>query len=357
MRMNSVAAAALIVAALGMGATAPAMALGGEKVAKVQAPVSFDPHVSHVSEAENLIWVNQPDGARGIRKVVVTFFQVQFVTDSKASASGAGGAHTAMDMHLDGPTPDQMQAITDEVYKTFLDDMRATGIEVITPEQARTYSAYTDLLAHSKSTGEVINGMGGVKSSFFSPAGLPMYLLPTSLPVYSGGGPMTPMDNAQNIRREALLLEQSGAAVVGFRAVVDFATLTASNRKGLRMLARDAKTKGQAGLVIRPVSTQMFLITPNTKAETLDPHNRMRLELQTPLEIESNAVLATDDATTKGARTAENVVNALGFLTGTGTSKSRSYDVKVDKDMWQSDVTAALKGLSATMTARLKTGL
>src|SRR3569623_998631 len=96
----AVAAAAILFVA--------APALAGEKIPKVQDPVAFDPRADHDGEAASLIWVNQPDGAKGVRKVIIPFFQVQFITAAKVGASGGGGSHVAMTAHLDGPAPDQM---------------------------------------------------------------------------------------------------------------------------------------------------------------------------------------------------------------------------------------------------------
>lgn len=347
-------AGAMITAALVLGAGQPAWA---EKNAKEQPAVVFDPQASHSGDGNTLFWVNQPDGARGVTKVIVPFFQIQFVTDSQANATGFGGAHSKMAMHLDGPTPAQMQAITDEVYASFVADLTAAGLEVVTLDQAKTYDSFNGIMSSGKASGETVKGMNGVTSDFYAPTGMNFYFLPTMLPDLAGGGSMTAVGNAPIVRKEAELMTQSGAAVVGFRAVVDFATLEASDRKGFRAFARNAKTEGETGLVIRPVATQVFLITPNAKATMTDPQSRMRIELQAPLMLDSAAIQAMDDNRTKGQKTGEAIGNAISLLGGVGMSKTKSFDVKVDPAMWQADVAGALKGVSAAATARLKAGL
>ncbi|MDV6329966.1 hypothetical protein [Asticcacaulis sp. 201] len=346
---------AVVLGAVGTGQ--PALALGGEKTASIQAPMTFDPHAAHEADADTLFWVNQPGGAKGLKTVIIPFFQIQFVQDAQANATAGGGAHSKTSVHLEGPTPDQMQAITDEVYASFVSDLKKAGLEVVSPEQARSFEAYNEIMNASKPSGQSVKGMNGVNSLFYAPTGMNFYFLPTMLPELAGGGSMTAIGNTQIIRREAELMTQSGAAVVGFRAVVDFATLSASDRKGLRVFSRTAKTAAEFGLVIKPVATQVFLITPAAKATMIDPQSRMRLELQAPLVLDSAAIRSTDENSTAGQKRGEAIGNAIGFLAGTGMSKTKSFAVEVDPQVWQSDVTGALKGVSAAAVARLKSGL
>ncbi|ESQ82017.1 hypothetical protein AEAC466_19050 [Asticcacaulis sp. AC466] len=354
MKPSGLPALAVLTLALAMAACQPALA---EKAVSIQKPVDFDPNASHAQDGNALFWMSQDNGARGVKKVIIPFFQIQFVVDAQANATGAGGAHAKTVVHLDGPTPAQMQAITDELYASFVADLKAAGLEVVSPEEARTYSAFNDIMAASKPSGETVKGMNSVRSLFFAPTGMNYYFLPTMLPDLAGGGSMTAIGNTQIVRKEADLMSQSGAAVAGFRAVVDFASLSASDRRGLRALARNAKTKAEFGLVIKPAATQVFLITPNAKATMIDPQNRLRLELQAPLMIDSDAILAADDNRTKGQKTGEILGNAISLMGGVGMSKTQSFDVVVDPALWQKDVTGALKGVSQAATARLKAGL
>ncbi len=354
MNRNFLSAVTFAAALSAVGFCQPALA---EKAASAKDAISFEPHASHAGEGDALFWVNQADGAKGVKKVIIPFFQIQFVQDAQANATAAGGAHSKTSVHLQGPTAAQMQAITDEVYASFVSDLKAAGLEVVSSEDAKTFGAYNDIMNASKPSGETIKGLNGVSSVFYAPTGMNYYFLPTMLPELAGGGSMTAVGNAQIVRREADLMNQSGAAVVGFRAVVDFAQLSASDRKGLRVFSHRAKTSAEFGLVIKPVATQVFLITPNAKATMIDPQSRMRLELQAPLLLESEAIQTTDENSTASQKRGEALGNAIGFLAGTGMSKSKSFAVVVDPELWQKDVTGALKGLSAAATGKLKTGL
>ncbi|WP_155847814.1 hypothetical protein [Asticcacaulis benevestitus] len=354
MKRSCLPALALLTLALATGTYQPALA---EKAVSIQKPIDFDPNTSHAQDGNALFWMNQDNGAKGVKKVIIPFFQIQFVVDAQANATGAGGAHSKTAVHLEGPTAIQMQAVTDEIYASFVADLKAAGLEVVSPDEARTYSAFNEIMASSKQSGQAVKGMNQVTSVFFAPTGMNYYFLPTMLPDLAGGGSMTAVGNAQIVRKEAELMSQSGAAVAGFRAVVDFASLSASDRRGLRALARNAKTKAEFGLMIKPAATQVFLITPNAKATMIDPQNRLRLQLQAPLMIDSAAIQATDDNRSKGQKTGEILGNAISLMGGVGMSKTKSFDVVVDPSLWQKDVTGALKGVSQAATAKLKAGL
>lgn len=342
---------------LGVAGGAQTAFASGEKVAPLQKPVMFDPDASEAIDGNALFWVNPTNGAKGVKRVIIPFFQIQFVQDAQANATGGGGAHSRTSVELEGPTNAQMQAITDEVFAAFIADLEAAGLEVIRPEAAKSFPAFNDIMAAGKPSGQMVKGLNSVRSQFYSPTGMNFYFLPTMLPELAGGGSMTAAGNAQIVRKEADLMNQSGAAVVGLRAVVDFATLSASDRRGLSVFASKAKTGAEFGLLIKPQATQLFLITPEAKATMTDPQNRMRLELQAPLMIDSRAILAAEDNKTVGQKRSEIAGNALSLLTGVGMSKSQSFAVKVDPTIWERDVTVALKSVSRAATTKLKSGL
>ena len=45
------------------------------------------------------------------------------------------------------------------------------------------------------------------------------------------------------------------------------------------------------------------------------------------------------------------------MLMGSGTSKTRKYDISVDTEAWERDVEGALNGVETMLVARLKTEL
>lgn len=333
------------------------VAAQAEKYPRIAEPVAFAPVADHAGDAGTLIWVNKPGAAKGVRKVIIPFFQVQFVVDSDTSAV-AGKASSKMMVKLVGPTPDQMQAITDRLYARLVSDLAATGLSVVEAGEARSYANFTKLQEGGKQSGSKIDGHEGVNSLFFAPRGMTFYFLPTQDIAYTGAGSFGGFSTAMLPPREQALMDESGAAVLGFRAVVDFASLDNNNKKSpFRMLRSKARTSAEAGIAIRPIATQLWLMTPQAKPGVTDMQNRMRFEVQAPLLIDTDAITAMTDARTGGDKTSEAVGNALGMLMGGGTSKKRKYDIAVDRAVWERDVEAALQGVETMLVTRLRTEL
>ncbi|MES2175878.1 MAG: hypothetical protein V4523_18315 [Pseudomonadota bacterium] len=331
-----------------------AAAAPAEKYPKVADPVIFAPAADHGQQASSLIWVNKPGAAQGVTSVIIPFFQVQFVVNSDTS-SHAGKASSKILVKLVGPTPDQMQSITDRLYTEFLADLTTAGLTVVGPDAARAFPNFAKLQAGGKPSGTKVDGHEGVNSLFFAPTGMNFYFLPTQDVAYTGAGSFGGFSTAMLPPREQALMEESGAAVLGFRAVVDFASLDNNNKNSpFRLLRSSAKTSAKAGIAIRPIATQLWLMTPKAKPGVTDMLNRMRLEVQAPLLIDTDAIMAMTDSRTGGDKTSETIGNALGMLMGGGTSKTRKYDIRVDPIIWERDVEAALGGVEKMMIARLK---
>jgi len=335
-----------------MGACAPASA---ERYPKIGDEVVFAPSADHAGDAATLIWINRPGAARGVRKVVIPFFQVQFVIDSDTTANISGGSSSKMMVRLEGPTPDQMQAITDRLYDKLVADLTAAGLTVLSDAEAKGLLSYGKLLASAKPSGTKVDGHAGVNSLFFSPKGMPFYFLPTQDVAYTGAGSFGGFETAMLPPREQALMDEAGAAVLGFRAVVDFASLTNSNKSFLGHFRSHARTSAQAGIAIRPIATQLWLMTPQAKPGVTDMLNRMRFEVQAPLVLDTDAITAMTDARTAGDKRGEIAGNAIGMLLGGGMSKTRKYRIDADPVAWSRDVEAALQGVESMMIVRLKT--
>jgi hypothetical protein len=339
-----------LVALTGLFAATAAQA---EKYPKLMKEVAFAPAADHRGDAASLIWVNRPGAAKGVKTVVIPFFQVQFVVDSDVSANISGGSTSKTMVRLVGPTAEQMQAITDRLYAKLLADLAATGVTVLTPQAAAAFPNYVALQGGGKPSGTSVDGHQGVNSKFFAPAGMTYYYLPTQDIAYTGAGSFGGFQTAMLPPKEQKLMEESGAAVLGFRAVVDFASLKSSDSGFLGHFRSVARTSGDAAIAIRPISTQLWLMTPNAKPGVTDMLNRMRFEVQAPLVVETPAILQMKDARTGGDKTGEVLGNAVGLLLGGGMSKTRKYDVVVDPAIWERDVEGALQGVETMMVTRL----
>lgn len=118
--------------------------IGGEKYPKVTKPVAYEPGADAAGDAAKYLWVSKPGGAKGVRRVIIPFFQVQYVIKGEASA-GTSKASSSTIMRLAGIDNAKMQAMTDAVYGHFIEQLKASGYEVVELDAARSYPAWKDL--------------------------------------------------------------------------------------------------------------------------------------------------------------------------------------------------------------------
>lgn len=108
-------------------------------------------------------------GDQALRKVAISAFQVKFVTDSavsqtKASSFGSTStSRTSVAYRLEGPTPEQLQAITERAREQFAQLLVQRGYELLPPE---TLLADADFAALAARAGEAqVNSAGLLSSS------------------------------------------------------------------------------------------------------------------------------------------------------------------------------------------------
>jgi len=111
-------------------------------------------------------------------RVAIAGFRVVFVTHNEARAMvrasympgrDTGAAHAKMEVDLQGVDDTTMQAITDRAYQTFVDQLKAAGREVITPDPA-SYAAFKV----APTVPQEVNA-GLLRGKAFSPSGTPLW--------------------------------------------------------------------------------------------------------------------------------------------------------------------------------------
>lgn len=142
---------------------------------------------------------------KGIKRVAVTSFTVQYVTSQvwdtsytsggtglgvkgvNGSFVGTGARQTAgqgggFDI-ADALDPAKMQSTTDKLYQGFLTDLQSAGFDVVSGEQLAASKAYQAYLANAPKTprkeeaeAQKSNGAGAITSIFYTPAGVPLVL-------------------------------------------------------------------------------------------------------------------------------------------------------------------------------------
>jgi hypothetical protein len=133
---------------------------------------------------------------KGIKRVAVTSFTVQYVTsqvwDTSYTTGGGPGNRTGSLQYVgqgggfDITTsldPAKMQSTTEKLYQGFLNDLASAGFDVVSAEQLASSKAYKAYAANSPTTprkeeaeSQKSNGAGAITSVFYTPPGVPLVL-------------------------------------------------------------------------------------------------------------------------------------------------------------------------------------
>lgn len=133
---------------------------------------------------------------RGIRRVAVASFTVQYVTSQVWDTSyvtGGGPGNRTGSLQFVGQgggfdvggalDPAKMQSTTELLYQGFLGDLQKAGFDVVTAAQLASSKAYQAFAANGPATprkeeaeAQKSNGAGAITSMFYTPPGVPMVL-------------------------------------------------------------------------------------------------------------------------------------------------------------------------------------
>ena len=115
------------------------------------APVQLDANPT----PEKSVSVDSFKQLKNCKKVVVTAFNVQFITKKDAAAhagsGGEGAAHVNSHIKLLGLDTATFQAITDQAYTNFTQGLQSLGLEVMPYAEYAALPEYADMKSHFKS--------------------------------------------------------------------------------------------------------------------------------------------------------------------------------------------------------------
>lgn len=179
-------------------------------------------------------------------RVAISGFRVVYVTHNEARAMvrasympgrETGAARAKMEVDLKGVDDATLQAITDRAYKLFVDQLKASGREVVTPEQ----DTYATFKVNTPVPQEVSTGL--LKGKAFSPSGMPLWWQVGD--AWGDAGLSQKNMRAFNQQSEKMNAPISIAPLI----VVDFAHMQSSgNRSGL--VARRAEVGASLAMSI-----------------------------------------------------------------------------------------------------------
>lgn len=143
----------------------------------------FDLKASPESQMGEYLEMDGADKLKGLTRVLVPQFRVEFQMRAESSASdsryfggGSASASNSVHVYLKGVDNPLLQQITDGAYARFVADMAAQGIEVIGPDKLAAEPEYAPILSKGKASPAELSTKDSI-SLFFAPTGGRVYTL------------------------------------------------------------------------------------------------------------------------------------------------------------------------------------
>ncbi|MBN1664177.1 MAG: hypothetical protein JW943_11300 [Deltaproteobacteria bacterium] len=293
--------------------------------------------------------IEKADGIKGVKKIFIPSFQVEFITKSSASASSyvmGKSASSSVSYSLVGLDEANLQILTDYLYDEFVKDLEGMGIIVITANELLANPVFQEIMksgekspSHQKSRLEPKAG----ETIVFTPHGLPFYF--TVYDPKAGFSALGQLGAASSANAphnlEGRLIDELGAAMMKVRLVAGFAEVKASSSMG-----KYASQTGTMHFTIAPKGSEILIGDKfdsweggfgekKTKSYMLRHGDMAKISLLQPIVSNDPIVKEIQDKTGKAAKVAEGVFNVLSAVTGTG-SMTREYAAIVDAPVYES---------------------
>lgn len=140
-----------------------------------------DPKTDAAKPAELNVEVENPENLKGIRRVVIPSFMVEYVTEAKAEAliTGIGmftGAPSDASIKLVGADPEKFVGITDRLYEQTVAQLARAGVEVVSLDELKASATFQELAAKGQPAPREEEAKGG-KGIYHSAKALPLYYM------------------------------------------------------------------------------------------------------------------------------------------------------------------------------------
>jgi hypothetical protein len=286
------------------------------------------------------------------KKVVVTAFNVQFITKkdagSHAGSAGEGAAHVNSHIKLTGLDAATFQTITDQVYTNFSKGLQSLGVEVMPYSEYAALPEYADMKSHFKTSPmEVSGGMfSGQPSELFAPAGMPVVLFGDELALSKGNAMTAYIGMNAPFTKEAVIAKETGVAAVHVYLVVDFCQMEAKG--GTFSFSAKVTTKPQ--ISISKVSRCSFFFD-----DSMYNGGREFVKMKNNAFGADAYVSEFTDVTTGGQKAGDVAANVIGILGGTGDTYSNTYyEAAANPELYQAACVKYLTTVQDLMLAGIK---
>lgn len=278
--------------------------------------------------AEKVVKCENMKKLKDVKKVVVASFDVQFVTARKANAHAGGtadkgAAYVHSDVTLKGLDDTIFQAIVNEAYTNFVNELKTNGFEVM------PYAEYTALPEYEQMKGAFDASpmddkamFSGMPTRIFAPTGMPIVFYGDEATVSTSsklGATAAQLSHAPaNV--EPQIVKKTGVPIVRVFMLVDFCQLDSSGG----MFSYSASVKAKPQLMIGRESRAIFLFGSGFS----DAQN---VHLANYAYGKENYINAYNDVTTTGQAVGDAAANVIGILGGPGDlHKTKSFEAEAD---------------------------
>ncbi len=271
------------------------------------------------------------------KRVIVAGFRVIFLEGNAVSAQvrasylpgrDTSGAKASLSLKLVGVDDATLQAITDQAYKTFIEQLKASGREVVTAADLPDFNAKMETV-QTPYRAEV----GAQKGVAFAPTGTPMWWTYAD-PGWTNQGPF----KQANYRALAPLSTEKQGIVIAPMIVVDFARLSSSgNRSGLTSNSAEVGSALEMG--VRGFHTPMLLVDGSQREEGAVS---LTAGFNTNQAFGTITEVAQED--NKGAKGVADMLGGLmGLANAGGAARSKSeQEAKTDNTQYSAAATLVL---------------
>ncbi len=318
-------------------------------------PVTVDAAFSAADMAGKLTEVTEAATLKGITRVAVPQFSVQFVTFDSATAetsgfAAAGRARVTSSYVLKGVAEPDFQALAEALYTQFLQGLQASGLEVLPFAQVAAAPSYPKLVA----TG-VMTPVREDNAITVAPAGMALYGTNRAVATapkknagvfgaFSGmGSVFSAIGSIGDV--QALGKELGDAALLEVHMVVNFVELTNNNKGFFGRLSSTASVDAKT-------SPSVASATMGVQVGAV----RGTVTLAAPLVLDAAAFSEVrEQAKSTGEKAGMVAAAVLSFAVGSkDSSSSTTMEALADPARYRDVVGGGLAQVGQMFTARLK---
>lgn len=337
-----------------LAAAALCCALLPPALAKDAAPVPLPDPFDAATAGTSLLEANNLKSLKGVKRVAISQFSIEFVTADSVSSetsgfAAAGRARATGFYKLVGVEQPEFQAIVDQLYADLVQALQAQGMEVLTREQLAASPTWNKLIA-----GGLPVPVRTDSKIVVAPAGMALYganrmlansgqkgTLASLAALGSGFGGVGEAMDAMHIQKEL-----DGAAVIEVGMRLHFAQLSNDSKGFFGRLGNTASVSAK----LHPLLTQ-------SRFQVMNGQEAANFSLKAPLLLDAEAFSEVrKEAATSGEIAGAVVGGLIRMAIGNKDSSStEKYQVVADPQRYPQRIGANLAQTHAMMIARMAT--